>query len=175
MLPKHRVHADEMHHHTLWWKPLSRKTPRLVREFFAVEVTSVVGAPAAFAVDVRCVVGSWHAVACRNYKAPPAPSGVAAFMSAHSNTQYITPSMDFPFGKGVVWGCRGQQLEFTLVDVRRVPLLSSCCPLHPHTTLVDVRRVQRCFRTQHVVPVTHRRTWVSTAHSTSCLHPIIQL
>ena len=33
-----------------------------------------------------------------------APSSVAAFMSAHSKTPYITPSMDFPSGKGVVWG-----------------------------------------------------------------------
>ena len=41
---------------------------------------------------------------------PRAPSGVAAFMSAHSKTPYITPSMDFSSGKGVVRGRRGQQL-----------------------------------------------------------------
>ena len=45
---------------------------------------------------------------------PHAPSGVAAFMSAHSKTPYITPSMDFSSGKGVAWGRRGQQLEFAL-------------------------------------------------------------
>ena len=31
---------------------------------------------------------------------PHAPSGVAAFMSAHSKTPYITPSVDFPLGLG---------------------------------------------------------------------------
>ena len=31
---------------------------------------------------------------------PRGPSGVAAFMSAHSKTPYITPSMDFPLGTG---------------------------------------------------------------------------
>ena len=31
---------------------------------------------------------------------PQAPSGVAAFMSAHSKTLYITSSMDFLQGKG---------------------------------------------------------------------------
>ena len=45
---------------------------------------------------------------------PHAPSGVAAFMSAHSKTPYITPSMEFSSGKGVVRGRRGQQLTFTL-------------------------------------------------------------
>ena len=49
-----------------------------------------------------------------NYRAreiterPDAPSGVAAFMSAHSKTPYITPtsSMDFPLGKGY-YGAQG--------------------------------------------------------------------
>ena len=43
-----------------------------------------------------------------------APSGVAAFMSAHSKTPYITPSMDCYSGKGVVQGRRGQNLGFAL-------------------------------------------------------------
>ena len=51
-----------------------------------------------------------------NYRAPPRPSGVAAFMSAHSKTPYITPSMDFSSGKGVVRGRGGQQLGFALRD-----------------------------------------------------------
>ena len=46
---------------------------------------------------------------------PHAPSGVAVFMSAHSETPYITHSMDFPSGNGVVRGRRGQQLGFALV------------------------------------------------------------
>ena len=29
-----------------------------------------------------------------------APSGVAVFMSTNNKTPYITPSMDFPLGKG---------------------------------------------------------------------------
>ena len=41
---------------------------------------------------------------------PHAPSGVAAFMSAHSKIPYSTPSMDFSYGKGVVWGRRGQHM-----------------------------------------------------------------
>ena len=42
---------------------------------------------------------------------PHAPSGVAAFISAHSKTPYITPSMDVSSEKGVVRGRRWQQLE----------------------------------------------------------------
>ena len=42
-----------------------------------------------------------------NHRAPHTPSGVAAFMSAHSKTPYITLSMDFSSGKGVVQGRRG--------------------------------------------------------------------
>ena len=38
---------------------------------------------------------------------PHAPSGVAAFMSAHSKTPYITPSMDFPSVNGVARGRGG--------------------------------------------------------------------
>ena len=45
--------------------------------------------------------------------APRANSGVAAFMSAHSKTPWITPSMDCSSGKGVVRGRRGQQMGFT--------------------------------------------------------------
>ena len=46
---------------------------------------------------------------------PRTPSGVAVFMSAHSKTPNITPSIPFPSVNGVVRGRRGQQLEFTLV------------------------------------------------------------
>ena len=45
---------------------------------------------------------------------PRGPSGVAAFMPSHSKTPYSTPSMDFSFRNGVVWGRRGPQLEFSL-------------------------------------------------------------
>ena len=38
----------------------------------------------------------------------PRPLWVAAFMSAHSKTPYVNPSMDFSSGKGVVRGRRGQ-------------------------------------------------------------------
>ena len=38
---------------------------------------------------------------------PHAPSGVAAFMTANSKPPYITPSMEFSSGKGVVRGRRG--------------------------------------------------------------------
>ena len=47
---------------------------------------------------------------------PRGPSGVAAFMPSHSKTPYITPSMDFYSSNGVVWGRRGPQLEFSLVQ-----------------------------------------------------------
>ena len=53
-----------------------------------------------------------------NYRAPPRPQWVAAVMSAHSKTPYITPSMEFSSGKGVVRGRRGQQLECTLLHRR---------------------------------------------------------
>ena len=45
---------------------------------------------------------------------PRGPSGVAAFMTSHSKTPYITPSMDFSSRNGVVWGRRGPQLVFSL-------------------------------------------------------------
>ena len=38
---------------------------------------------------------------------PHAPSWVAAFMSAHSKTPYITPGMGFPSGKGGSMGAQG--------------------------------------------------------------------
>ena len=43
---------------------------------------------------------------------------VAAIMSAHSKTPYITPSMDFYSGNRVVRGRRGQQLKFALPAAR---------------------------------------------------------
>ena len=45
---------------------------------------------------------------------PHAPSGVAEFMTAHSKTPSITPSMEVSSGKGVVRGRRGQQLGVAL-------------------------------------------------------------
>ena len=45
---------------------------------------------------------------------PRAPSGVAAFMSVHSKTPYITPGMIFSSEKGVARGRGGQQLGFAL-------------------------------------------------------------
>ena len=56
-----------------------------------------------------------RAVAEEITERPRDPSGVAAFMSANSKTPYITPSMEFSSGKGVVRGRRVQQLEFTLL------------------------------------------------------------
>ena len=45
---------------------------------------------------------------------PRDPGGVAAFMSAHSKTPCITPSMELPSGKGVVRGRGVQQLAFAM-------------------------------------------------------------
>ena len=59
-------------------------------------------------------------VSCMSHSAreiterPHAPIGVAAFMSAHSKTPYITPSMAFPSGNGVVRRRSGQQMGFAL-------------------------------------------------------------
>ena len=55
-------------------------------------------------------------LACAKARAHPHPreGGVAAFMSAHSKTPYITPGTEFSSGKGAVRGRRGQQLAFTL-------------------------------------------------------------
>ena len=43
---------------------------------------------------------------------PRDPDGVAVFMSAHSKTPYITPSMDISSGEGVVRGRGVQRLTF---------------------------------------------------------------
>ena len=56
--------------------------------------------------------------AAQRAERPRDPGGVAAFMSAHSETPYITPSMELSSGEGVVRGRRVQQLAFTL----RVPM-----------------------------------------------------
>ena len=49
-------------------------------------------------------------------------------MSAHIKTPYITPSMDFSSGKGVVRGRRGQQLVLALL-VQRVRQIACLLPM----------------------------------------------
>ena len=49
---------------------------------------------------------------------PRAPGGVAAFVLAHNKTPRITPSMEFPAGKGVARGRGVQQLAFALPATR---------------------------------------------------------
>ena len=49
----------------------------------------------------------------KNTERPHAPSGVAAFMSAHSKTPYITPSMDFPSWKGYYGGTGGSSWDLS--------------------------------------------------------------
>ena len=61
----------------------------------------------------------------RDIARPHAPSGVAAFMSAHSKNPYITPSMNFSSRKGGVRGRRVQQLEFALLKHTSTPLFRS--------------------------------------------------
>ena len=51
-------------------------------------------------------------VAKESTERPNAPSVVTAFMSVHSKTPYITPSMDVYSGKVVARGRCGQQQEF---------------------------------------------------------------
>ena len=46
------------------------------------------------------VVGDALALSRDITERPHAASGVAAFMSANSQTPYITPGMDFPLGMG---------------------------------------------------------------------------
>ena len=50
--------------------------------------------------------------AAKRVTRPRDPGGVAALMSAHSTTPYITPSMGFSSGGGVVRGRRMQQQTF---------------------------------------------------------------
>ena len=65
-----------------------------------------------------------------NYRAPPrAQWGRSIHVSPHK-TPYITPSMDFPSGTGVVWGRRGQQLEFALPVPRPSTRERTCAPLY---------------------------------------------
>ena len=59
---------------------------------------------------------------------PRNPSGVAASLSAHSNIPYITTSMDFSSGKGVVRGRRGQELKFALLADESVACISAAAP-----------------------------------------------
>ena len=60
---------------------------------------------------------------------PRDPGGVAAFMSAHSKTPYVTHSMDISSGKGVVRGRRVQKLTFALQPPPAVEVL---CPDQAH-------------------------------------------
>ena len=62
---------------------------------------------------------------------PHAPSGVAAFMSAHSKTPHISPSMVSSSGNGVVRGLRGQQLGFTS---GRQATVATPCSAHQNRT-----------------------------------------
>ena len=64
---------------------------------------------------------------------PRAPSEVAAFMSAHSKTPYINPSMGFSSIKGVVRGRRGQQLGVAL-SLSAGPYSMSAHRTTPHIT-----------------------------------------
>ena len=72
---------------------------------------------------------SLHAIAPSLARAiterPHAPSGIAASMSAHSKTPYITPSMDVSSGKGVAWGagCSSWDLPWFA--------FASCASFHP--------------------------------------------
>ena len=50
----------------------------------------------------------------RRAERPRDPAGVAAFMSAHSETPYATPSMEFSSREGVVRGRRVRQRAFTV-------------------------------------------------------------
>ena len=63
------------------------------------------------------------------WRCPNAPSGVAAFMLAHSKTPYIIPSMVLSCGKGVVSGRRGegQQPEFALRFSLNLPMYANFC------------------------------------------------
>ena len=78
-------------------------------------------------------VGKGWYLATESTERPHAPSGVVVFMSAHSKTPYITPSMDCTSGKGVVWGNRGQQLEFSLPWRDTSPLMVRACPRFART------------------------------------------
>ena len=80
----------------------------------------------AFSAGLWCATLDW--MARHITERPHAPSGVPAFMSAHNQTPYSTPSVDFRSGNGVVWGRRGQQLECTL-DVEPDPATHTCTPL----------------------------------------------
>ena len=73
------------------------------------------------ALTVRHLHQVWYysvrldlAGAAQRAERPRDPGGVAAFMSAHSKTPYINPSMEFSSGEGVIRGRRVQQLTFTL-------------------------------------------------------------
>ena len=68
-----------------------------------------------------CLLVGLHADGIHQTERPRAPGRVAAFMSAHSKTPYITPSMDVSSGNGVVRGRGGAQLGFALIHVSLLP------------------------------------------------------
>ena len=80
-----------------------------------------------------------------------APSGVAAFIPAHSKTPYITPGVDFSSRKGVVRGRRGQQLGFAL----RRPHLAPAVPFKMNLKASDVTTILSEIRPISATASTH--------------------
>ena len=74
-------------------------------------------------------------LAAQGAEQPRAPDGVAAFMSAHSKTPYITPSMEFCSEEGVVRGRMVHQLWFTLRHRMPLPLNRFVSRLQRHSYL----------------------------------------
>ena len=120
---------------------------------------------------------------------PHAPSGVAAFMSVHSTTPYITPSMVFPSGKGVAWGRRGQQLGsplapcYPLACARqthpcRLPIILTPCPYGsintPMSTAYDTNTLP-LWPYQHTHVVRTPRQIRAAAPCASWRHGVIAL
>ena len=59
--------------------------------------------------------GGEQAGAAQRAERPRAPGKVAAFMSAHSKTPYVTTRIEISSREGVVRGRRVQQLAFALL------------------------------------------------------------
>ena len=74
-----------------------------------------------------------------HYRAPPRPQWVAAFMSAHSKTPYIPPSMAFSLWE---WGSMGAQGaaagNYLLISYQLCEMLSKLMKLSPITASCKV-------------------------------------
>ena len=88
-----------------------------------------------------CVVSRYLTSGRDITERPHAPSGVAAFVSAHSKTPYITPSMDISSGQGVVRGAGGSSWYLRWSGAKHTQLLPPTPPSAKHSIRAKQRPI----------------------------------